>query len=430
MGLLGRVWGGMKAMATNFGSSLSQPQQWFVNFATGNVGADVGPPVNEFTAFNYLSVFNCVGLISSVIARMPLVTYRGDERERTAATDRPEYEILLWEFNSRMSAMTGREAGIAHLLTWGNSYAQIVRDRRGRLLSLEPIGPDVVKVRIDRGEMLYDIYQRGESRLLRTLPADEMLHVPGLSFDGSVGYSPIRIAKSAIRAGMSQDKEAEKFVTRGIRPPGAIKFPPGKKFKDKQHAIQWRDEFRKIHSNEDGALNVLVLEDGADWTALGIDPVAAQLLESRKYSRKEIAGMYRVPPHLIGDVESSSSWGTGIAEQTQGWVDFCLLDWTTRVEQEYRRKLFRDDRSLYCRHNFDELLRGDLLKRSQAREIQHRRGIVTDNEWRHMEHLNPVEGGDVRHFPLNEGRIDEDGVTLPLPQGSAKAGFAQEKEKP
>ncbi len=415
-------------------STLAAPEVWFVNFATGNPGDVTGPAVNEFTAFNYIGVYDCVSLIASKIAELPLLTYRASNkgRNKQLATDRSEYQLLLTEFNPETSAMIAREAGIAHLLTWGNSYTQIVRNKSGsKVVRLQVLGPDVVRpVRAAGGGIVYEVYQRGTAQKIATLPPDETLHVPGLSFDGLVGYSPIRVAKSAIRAGMAQDAEAEKFVTRGIRPPGAIKFPPGKKFKDEQDAVLYRDSFRRIHATQDGALNVIILEDGAEWMQLGVDPKSAQLLDSRKYSKKEICGMYRVPPFLVGDVDSSTSWGTGIGEQKQGFVDYCLLGWIKRVEAEYKRKLGRDDPDVYYRHQVEELLRGDLLKRTQSREIQHRRGIITDNEWRLDEHMDAMEGGDVRHFPLNEGRVTEDGDELTPPVAPKPPGPVPPKMPP
>ena len=422
MSVIGRGWNRIRAAAASFGSTLSAPQQWFVNFMTGNSNPDGGPVVNEFTALNYLAVYQCVSLIAATIARLPLVTYRSIDEGCEHAKDRSEYRLLMTEFNPRMSAMTGRECGNAHLLTWGGSFTQIVRNTaRTKVLQLNPLGPDVVRIRVEGEKTVYDVYQRGTNQLLATVPAEDMLHVVGLSFDGLAGYSQIRIAKDAIRGGLAQDQESMRFITRGIRPPGAVKSPAGKKFKDKQHAQRWRAEFNEIHATQNSSQNVVVLEDGADWQDLGVDPKNAQLLESRRFSKLEICGLYRTPPHLVGVVDVATSWGTGLAEMAQGWVDYCLLDWMTRIEQEYNRKLFVDDPDVYCRHSVDELLRGRLLDRTQARQIQHMRGIITDNEWRRSEHLNTVEGGDIRHFPLAEGRIDLDGETLPMPEGAAGA---------
>ncbi len=405
------------------GSTLAAPEQWFVNFATGNPTGEQGPAVNEFTAYNYLAVFDCVSLIASKIAGLPLVAYRDNGTSKKPAKDRSEYNLLLTEFNPESSALIAREAGIAHLLTWGNSYTQIVWNKSGsKVIELRVLGPDVTKpVRgRDRG-IGYEVYQRGTAQLLDTLAPEDVLHVPGLSFDGLVGYSPIRVARSAIRSGMAQDKEAEKFITGGIRPPGVIQYPAGQKFRDEQDAIQFRDRFLRIHGGPDSARQAMILENGATWQQIGIDPKSAQLLDSRKYSRKEICGLYRVPPHLVGDVDSSTSWGTGIAEQTQGFVDFCLMGWIARVEAELKRKLGKDDPDVYYRHRTEDLLRGDLFKRTQAREIQHRRGILMDNEWRTDEHMDPLEGGNVRHFPLNEALIDEDGNVTSGAAGSMSA---------
>jgi HK97 family phage portal protein len=421
------------------GTSLASPSPWFVNWATGNPGGDAGPVVNEYTAMNYLAVYSCVSLIAGTIAALPLETYRprksGKGKDRAA--DLPEYRILRDEFNAKTSAMVGREAGNGHLLTWGNSYAQVVKNKSGsKTLQLNPLGPDCVKVvpSPDGKKLLYEVYQRGTNELLARLPGEEVLHVPGLGFDGLVGYSPVRIARHSIRAGMAMDVEGEKFVTRGIRPPGAIKFPAGKKFATDQQAIDFRERFQRIHANRDSALNAVILEDGADWVALGMDPESAQFLESRKFTRGEVAGMYRVPPHLLGDVEKSTSWGTGIGEQTDGFVKFCLLIWLTRIEKEYTRKLFGDS-GVFCEHDLKALLRADIVKRTQALQIQLQCGVISPNEWREEEDLNPYDGGDVYFYPLNFARVDEDGndLTPPPPAGPPPAGPGEpppEKPKP
>lgn len=404
-------------------STLAAPEAWFLNFATGNPTGEPGPAVNEFTAFNYLAVYQCVSLIVGKIAELPLETYREEGGRRTPAEDRSERPLLLHEFNPQMSAMTARETLLGHLLSWGNSYCQVVRNKSGsKVLQLVPCGPDVTKVQRQKdGTLLYRVYKRGTNELLAEIPAEDMLHVPGLGFDGLMGYSPIRVAKTSIRSGMAQDRAAERFATRGIRPPGAVTFPPGRKFRDNQEAIEFRDNFRRLHSVEEGDLNVVILEDGAGWQQLGVDPKSAQLLDSRKYSRKEICGIYRVPPFLIGDIESSTSWGTGVAQQMQNFVDYCLLTWIRRVEVELKRKLARDDEDVYYRHQTEEMLRGDFTARTNALQVLHQRGVITDNEWRRIEHLNPVMGGDVRHVPLSETLIDADGEPVDLAPEPAPA---------
>jgi HK97 family phage portal protein len=398
-------------------SSLSNPSPWFLQWA--GVQSGIGPTVNEFTALNYLAVYSCVTLIAGTIASLPLITYRRSGRRRERASETAIYRLLHDEFNPKMSSPVARETMTGHLLTWGNEYAQIVWNKSGsEVRQINPLGPDCVCPELDdRRNLVYEVYQRdsGRSELLATLPAEEMLHVPALGFDGLRGYSPIRVARNAIRAGLGADQEAEQFINRGIRPPGAIKFPTGKKFADEKQAHAWRDHFQRIHASEDGRLKVVILEDGSDWVSMGIDPESAQLLESRKFTRGEIAGLYRVPPHLIGDVEKATSWGTGIGEQVDGFIKFTLMPWLVKKEKEYNRKLFGGSDELYCEHLLEGLERADITRRTEALTKQLQHGVISPNEWAEIENRNPHAGGDVWFYPLNLGRVDADGNDLSAP---------------
>jgi HK97 family phage portal protein len=255
-------------------ATLSNPDPWFVRWATGNPGGETGPVVNEVTAFNYTAVYSCVSLIAGTIASLPLITYRRNKggRGKDRAKDLKVYGVLHTEFNPRMSSPVARETMTAHLLTWGNEYAQIVRNKSGsEVLQIQPLGPDVVDARVDdrTKAVVYDVYQRGTGEVIQTLPARDVIHVPALGFDGLCGYSPIRVARTGDPGGMAQDQAAERFVTRGIRPPGAIKFPAGKKFATDQQAIEFRERFKRIHATQNSDLNAIVLEDGADWVRSG-----------------------------------------------------------------------------------------------------------------------------------------------------------------
>jgi HK97 family phage portal protein len=398
-------------------TTLAKPAQWFIDFLTGNPGGERGTIVNEFTALNYAALYSCVSLIAQTVASLPLKVYRRrKDGGQDEAADRPEYARLQVEFNPNTSAMSGREAGLGHLLTWGNSYCQIVRNRAPSrdVIRLQPLGPDIVCPGLnDRQELEYEVYNRESGKVEATLRRDEVLHVAGFGFDAMVGYSTVKVAKSVIRTGMSQDREAERFATRGFRPPGAIKMPLGKKFADEQQAMKFRNTFRKLHATEDGSLNILILEDGTEWVNLGIDPESAQLLESRKFSPQEIASIYHVPPHMAGLVEKVTSWGTGIEEMTIGFVVYCLLPIIRRIEQEYNRKFFGDSGELFCEHVLSGLLRGDSLKQAQAIQIYMNLGLLTVNEARRILGWNPVKGGNIRYYPLNMGRVDENGDDIP-----------------
>lgn len=397
--------------------------EWFAQWLSGNPGGvSGGPIVNEHTALNYLTVYSCVSLIAGTISALPLVTYRKAGAGRVRATDLRAYHVLHDEYNPDTSAPVGRETQTGHLLTWGNSYEQIVRNKSGsQVLALQNLPPDITRpYRTKAGDLRYDVKDRETGQTAADLGADEVVHIPALGFDGVVGYSPVRMAKAAIRAGMAQDNEAERFITRGIRPPGAVKFPEGRKFPNEQAAQRWRDTFRRIHSTEESSLNVVVLEDGADWVSIGLDPESAQLLESRKLSSKQVCGLYRVPPHLIGEVDATTSWGTGIAEQVDGFIKFALLPWVNKAEKERTRKLFGPTGDVYCKHLMEALERADILKRTQAIVQQILHGYMTPNEAREIEDRNPAPGMDFFIYPLNSGRVDAEGNDIPPPGVAAE----------
>lgn len=401
-------------------STLSHPEPWFVQWAHGGQSADGPPVVNEVTMLNYLAVYSCVGLIAGSIAAMPLIVYRRNRRAgtRERAYDAAIYRLLHDEFNPRMSSAVARETGVGHLLTWGNNFAQIVWNKSGsEAREISPLGPDVTKVIHDdrSGMPAYEIYQRGTGELLATLPSSEVLHVPAIGFDGICGYSQARIARNVIRAGMATDRSSEQFAANGFKPPGVIEMPAGKKFGTRQDALKFIEDFRAIHMTKDSASKVVVLQDGATWKQVGVDPDSARVLESQKFTRGEIAGMYRVPPHMIGDVEKSTSWGTGIGEQVDGFIKFTLLPWLTKIEQEYNRKLFGGSSEMYAEHLLEGLERADIVKRTQAFKEQILMGVRSPNEARAAENLNPRDGGDVYLLPLNYVRVDGDGNDIPPP---------------
>jgi len=411
-------------------STPANPERGFVNWATGRsgLGSDVGPAVNEHTALRYTVVYACVSLIASTIASLPLITYRrrANGKGKDRATDAPVYHLLHDEFNPRMTSPVARETGLAHLLTWGNSYAQVVWNKsRSTALEVNPLSPDLVGVRAQGKGLKYDVYDRETAKVKVTLDAADVLHVPGLGFDGLIGYSPVWMARAAIRSGMTGDQEAERFTSRGFRPPGAISFRQGVRFKTEADAREFRSRFQTIHSDdgEGGFRQVVILEDGATWQDIGVDPESAQFLESRQFDALRICGIYRVPPHMVGYVEKVTSWGTGLEEQVAGFVKFTLLSWITRVEKEYNRKLFGPGADLHCEHLLAGLERADIVKRTAAMVQQLQHGLLNPNEGRELENRNPYPGGDVFFYPLNFGRVDEDGndVAPPAPEPAPPA---------
>lgn len=407
-------------------NGLTQSEPWFFNWATGG-SAPNEIVVNEFTALNYAALYTCVTLVAGTIAALPCKVYRRrKDGGQDEVDDHPAADLMQREYCGNTSSMTGRQTEVGHLLTWGNQYTQIVRSRGGDLVELRPIGPDVVRPQTKpNGDLQYSVRDRTTGQELAPFPRDQMLHTPAFSFDAMTGFSTVRVARTLIRQGIGQDRRAERFVARGLKSPGAIRLK--KKFKDAAEAIQYRTRFRQIHqSGGDADDEVIILEDEADWVDLGVSPDKAQALESRRFTRGEMAGLFHIPPHLVGDVDKATSWGTGIEELNIGFVVYCLLPILRSLEQEKNRKLFRkavkDERGLFIEHELKGLLRGDTLKQAQALEIYARNGIITVNEWRRLIGFNPVKGGNVRYFPLNFGRTDaETGEDIPPPVAETPA---------
>lgn len=303
--------GGRVSVREPSASTLSSPGAWFTQWATGGSSANE-ICVNEFTAYNYAAFYSCVTLIAGTIAGLPLKVYRKrEDGGQDEVSDHPASDLLSREYSGNTSSMTGRSTEIGHLLTWGNQYTQIVRSRGGELLELYPIGPDVVTPDTRAtGDLYYEVSNR-ESAKLAELPRDEVIHTPSFSFDAMVGLSPVRVGKGLLRQGLAQDQRAERFAGRGFRPPGAIRLK--KRFGTDAEAIKFRDRLRQFHqSGTDSADNVLILEEDAQWQDLGISPDKAQALESRKFTRGEMAGFFHIPPHLIADTDKQTSWGAGL----------------------------------------------------------------------------------------------------------------------
>lgn len=395
-----------KDPAVTGGTNLITPAGWFSDWATGATQTDSGANVTPDKAMTYTAVYASVSLIAGTIASLPLKIY--NRVSPTVVNELPNHPLSVFfnaQFNPDMSALVGRETGLGHLLTWGNCYAQIVKNRAGKVLELRPIPPDSVEPRrADDGSLKYDIYHKGKVEL--TLGSDEVLHVPGLGYDGIRGYSPVAVARQAIGLGLQAEKFGAKFFQQGARPSGFVKFPPGKGFKNEQARLRFREDVERAHAGTDNMGRIVILEDGADWQSIGIPPEDAQFLQTRQFQRSEINAIYRTPPHLTGDVTASTSWGTGIEEQGIAFVVHTLRPWLVRIEQEYRRKLLDLAGSVFLAHDVEALQVGDSAKRMDALGKRFDRGGLTVNELRHEFGDNPLPGGDRAFVAVNMVPID------------------------
>ena len=306
-------------------------------------GSTSGKPVNERSAMQMTAVYSCVRILAEAIAGLPLHVYKYNETGgKEKAVDHPLYLLLHDEPNPEMSSFVFRETLMTHLLLWGNAYAQIIRNGKGEVIALYPLMPNKMSVDRDENGQLYYTYLRsneeahtmeGASVILK--PCD-VLHIPGLGFDGLVGYSPIAMAKNAIGMAIACEEFGAKFFANGAAPSGVLEHPGT--IKDPSRVRQaWQSQF----GGSSNSGKVAVLEEGMKYTPISISPEQAQFLETRKFQINEIARIFRVPPHMVGDLEKSSF--SNIEQQSLEFVKYTLDPWIIRWEQSMARVLLSLD---------------------------------------------------------------------------------------
>lgn len=368
---------------------------------------DSGLRIGPDGAVALTAVQACVRLIAETFATLPLPVYkRLDNGGKDRAPSHPLYKLLHDRPNPETTSVNFRETLQAHLLLWGNAFAEIERNGGDAPIGLWPIHPSRVSVRRENGRKSYVVEVDG---VPVKLSQDEVLHIPGLSFDGLVGISPIQTARQAIGLTAATEKYGAKFFGSSARPTGYISFPGDLKDDAKKRL---RAEWQGIYGGTDNAHKTPVLDRGMKWEPMDIPPEHAQFLETRGFQTAEIARLFRVPPHMIGDVERSTSWGAGIEAQTVGFLVFCLRPWLVRWEQVLNWELFGDRSPFFCEFLVDGLLRGDSQARANALAIQRQNGIINADEWREIENMNPQPGGQGKVYlvPLNlvpADRVDD-----------------------
>lgn len=339
------------------------------------------------------AVFACVRVLSETVASLPLRVYqRLPTGGKTRAPTHPLYSVLHDIANPEMSAFTLRETLMVHLTLWGNAYAEIEYDAGGRVRSLWPIPPDRVQVQRDdrTKELKYTLIL--PDGLQRTLLAWQVLHIPGIGFNGLVGMSPIAAARQSIGLAVATETFGAKFFGSGTNVGGIAKHP-GKL--TEQGSKNLRASVNETYSGLGNSHRIMLLEEGMDFEKIGIPPEDAQFLETRKFQLNEIARIYRVPPHMIGDLERATF--SNVEQQSIDFVVHTVRPWLVRWEQAINMKLFTQSerRRFFAEHLVDGLLRGDIKSRYDAYAVGRQNGWLSANDIREMENMNPIEGGDV-----------------------------------
>lgn len=360
-----------------------------------------GKPVNERTAMQTTAVYACVRILAEAVASLPLHVYEyQDDGGKKLVHDHPLYYLLHDEPNPEMTSFVFRETLMSHLLIWGNAYAQIIRDGAGRVIGLYPLLPDKMDVqRDDRGNIYY-VYSRNsdENPMFKEygdtrLKAEDVLHIPGLGFDGLIGYSPIAMAKNAVGMTLACEEYGASFFANGANPGGVLEHPGVLKDPSKV-----RESWNSVYRGVNNAHKIAVLEEGMKYQQIGIPPEEAQFLETRKFQINEIARLYRIPPHMVGDLDKSSF--SNIEQQSLEFVKYTLDPWVIRWEQSLQRSLLLpgEKGKYFIKLNVDGLLRGDYQSRMNGYAVGRQNGWFSANDIREMENMNPIpdeQGGNL-----------------------------------
>ena len=388
-------------------------------------GSTSGKAVTERSAMQMTAVYSCVRILAEAIAGLPLhlYTYKEDGGKEKAI-GHPLYLLLHDEPNPEMSSFVFRETLMTHLLLWGNAYAQIIRNGKGEVVALYPLMPNRMTVDRDSSGQLFYSYQMNNSDAPTMkagtviLKPSDVLHIPGLGFDGLVGYSPIAMAKNAIGLAIATEEYGAKFFANGATPGGLLEYPGTVKDPDRV-----RESWNKGFSGSQNAGKVAILEEGMKYTPIYIAQEQAQFLETRKFQINEIARIFRVPPHMVGDLEKSSF--SNIEQQSLEFVKYTLDPWVVRWEQSLSRALFtpEEKKQFFFKFNVEGLLRGDYQSRMNGYATARQNGCMSANDIRELENLDRIPAEDGGDLYLINGNM------LPLVHAGAFADIDSGKEE-
>jgi HK97 family phage portal protein len=397
--------------------SLTSPPQWLFD-ALGLGGSEAGVNFSVEGSLKVTAVLAGFTILTEDTSSLPLILYRRLERGKERAVDHSYYSLMHDKPNDEMTSMVFRELILGHMLGWGNFYAQLLWNERGVVTDLWPLNPARMEIFRENGVRRYLYTNDREQRM--AFRQEDILHIPAFGFDGVKGYSRITLAKNAVGLAMAAEKYGSKFFAHDARPSVVLTSPKPMK---PEAVKNLRESWNEIYGGSGNNNRAAVLEDGLSIATLGINPEDAQFLETRQFQVSEIARMFRIPPHMLGDVTNSTSWGTGIEQQELGYLAHTLRPWLVRIESQLNKDLLlaRERAQYFFEHLTDALLRTDITARMNAYAVAIMNGILSPNEAREAENRNPYDGGDEYRFPLNTGNAG--GAPLPSASPQIKSRF-------
>lgn len=399
-----------RALATAPRASIQNPavpltSATILEYVGGDASTNAGVSVSETGSLGLPAVWRAVNLIAATIASLPLHAYRSDGPVRVQVNT-GQAASLLAAPHPDMTPFELWEMVLAHQLLWGNAYLRKLRNGLGQTAELWPIHPARVKAG-RTSETGVKVYAIDGGREVHT--DETILHLPGFGYDGICGVSPVRVARQGLGLALAAEEYGAKLFGSGSLATGILQTEQRLK-PEQADALQQRWAAKR--SGMSSAHQTIVLDSGAKFQQLSIPPEDAQFLQSRSFQVSEVARIFGIPPHMLMDTDKSTSWGTGIEQQTIGFVVFTLRPWLTRIEQRLTAML--RPQAVYAHYAVEGLLRGDAAARASFYNTLWNLGALSTNEIRALEERPPVDGGDVRYRPLNMGQLGEfDTTTTP-----------------
>lgn len=353
-----------------------------------------GVRMSADTARKVSAVYRCVSILSNLLAMFPKGIYEKLETGRREAPEHPLDPIISFKPNRRHTAFEFWQIVSHHLVLRQNAFVQIVQGPPGQgwVGELVPLHPDRVfgPKEMDNGSLVYE-YHRGDGRKFILTGGIDIWHIRGLSEDGLRGLSLIDLADDSFGMALAAERHAARFFDRGIRVAGILQ---SEKTLKPQIAEEMGESFSRKWGGEHAAGKVPVLWEGVKFQPVSMTPKDAEFLESRKFSVADIARWFGIPPHLIGDVERSTSWGSGLAEQNLGFLIFTIQPWIELLQQAIRFTLIVQAQRYYAKFNPGALMQMDPKSQAEVFDKLIGKGVLNPNECRELLERNPREGGD------------------------------------
>lgn len=398
--MLARLLGGERRQVTTYSPTA------FLAQLLGGDPTKAGVTVSETSALALPTVYACIRVLAESVASLPLVLYEKSGRSRNPATSHPLYSLLHDSPSPDMTSFVWRELVMAHLSGWGNHYSLILRQRGRKVAEIRPLHPMQVRPRLVGGNRVYD-YVPANGGAMVTLTQDDVLHVQAMSYDGVMGWSPIRVHREAIAWGLATQEFSSQFFGNGAQVRGVLKHPG-----TVQDPAKLREQWEQAYGGENRQ-RVAVLSQGMEYQQVSISPDDAQFVQTRQLQVPEICRIFNVPPVLVQDF-TRATWSN--AEHSDlAFVKHTLVPWLTRIEASLNASLLTEAERerLFFKFKVQGLLRGDNAGRAAFYQSGVINGWLTRNEARELEDLDPIDGLDEPLTPVSAAQPAAEPVKAP-----------------